>query len=987
MSCVVTVICLPIGTMSDSDSDTQSAGSGTSPPAGPEPAAPCDLCNAGFVPPLPPLASTSLSSRDLAAVTRQLRVVQALADDNRRYRDRCDVLGATNDARALHGRVLHLRYDLAIARSRELFQQGKNELCRLYDLVDHLQARVADINSTEAVLGTSLKNSEATCTWFAGELETAQARIRDLEAQLEVAQARNAVFDAQTVATVLNAVTEAVATSSAFVTYPTPALGITDPSSQTSAPADPSVSSATDGTVSPTPSPVSSSASPSRYTPTTPSLPFGQDPSTATVADAAGYIATVTAERDAASASVRSLGAERDALQLDLDRVRRELGQMSSDRDQRMLDALTAQSRADKSQTVAKKAVAERDRARAATRESDRVRQDAEQRAASANKAATHLREMLDDAKFEIGDLKERYRLAAARADNNRAESVAAVTAKQEIAAKAEEEADVHQRRILVLETEITEWKQVLHSTRVNREVADQVCEVLAMRLEALVKAAGGTLDVGTCIKDITESVTRGGFPVAATVSFASTSSVGGGAPATSRSPSQSPSVSASSVGSSPAPGFSHSSPSPSAYSALGQQPPRSASSTSVPSPQPTSRTAATAASSSGSTPRRSARPSTVADTTASDSAAATAAQTGLAFGGAVRVAKRPRRLHVSDDSDEDSDGGSSGNSSPAAPPPVKQQRVSSSATTGVASGASSRSGTSGPMASAGSRARGPGPSAGRRIQPNASGSRRRASSGASPALPRGETPFFGPVFPPVVDASEWGSQDCFPWPAAVRQWTLNTVRVVDIRARLLPVHDWILPTTSIREPAQWNSALITVQNVEALYATTPWQYLTDMVPPLTFAAEDAVFAPLRLRYQRHLQNWARAYWESNHRLPFPKDSAFDLLRADAKQRRSHAGSHFTSVLKLAVELFRAGLADLDVFLDPTFLCFPPVGVKLMWYPTSEAATLEDALETADAAFKWRRFFRPLGSARPAVDPEHPAFAIPRLKQKFVQEL
>ncbi|RLN46160.1 hypothetical protein BBJ28_00012451 [Nothophytophthora sp. Chile5] len=850
MSYAVTVICLPIGTMSDSDSsDTQSAGSGTSPPAEPEPTAPCDLCNAGFLPSLPPLASSSLSSRDLAAVTRQLRVVQALVDDNRRYRDRCDVLAATNDAQALHGRVLHLRYDLAIARSRELFQQGKNELCRLYDLVENLQNRVANINSTEASLGTSLKNSEETCSWFAGELEAAQSRIRDLEAQLRTAQARNEVLETQAVATVLNAVTEAVATGSARVTYPTPALGISDAPSQTSAP-----------------------------------------------------------------------------------RI---------------------------------------------------IRQDAGQRAASADTAATHLRETLDDTKFEIGDLKERYRLAAARADTNRAESVAAVTAKQEIAAKAEEEADAHQRRVLVLETEIAEWKQVLHSTRVSREVADQVCEILAKRLEALVKAAGGTLDVGTCIKDITKSVTRDGFPVAATVSFAPTSSVGGGAPATSRSPSQSPSVSASSVGSSPAPGFSYSSSSPSAPRALGQQPPRSVSSTNVPSPQPTS---------PGSTPRRSARPSAVADTTASDSAAATAAQIasasgGSVFGGAVQAAKRPRRLHVSDDSDESSDGDSSGDSSPAAIPPFKRQRVSPSAASWVTSGAGSRSGSSGLASSARSRVGVPSPSPGRRTQPAASQSRRGTPPGATAVRHGGGTPFFRPVFPPVVDASEWGTQNCSPWPAAVRQWTLTTIRAVDIRARILPVRDWILPTTSVREPAQWNSALITVQNVEALYTTTPWLYLTDMVPPLTFVAEDAVFAPLRHRYQRHLQNWARAYWEATHRLPLPKDSAFDTLRADAKQRRSHAGSHFTSVLKLVIELFRAGMAGLDVFLDPTFLCFPLVGVKLMWYPASDAATLENALETADAAFKWRRFFRPVCSTQPAVDPEYPAFTNSRLRQKFIQEL
>ncbi|RLN89270.1 hypothetical protein BBJ28_00022321, partial [Nothophytophthora sp. Chile5] len=452
--------------MSDSDSSTQSTGSTASPPAAPEPVAPCDLCAVGFVPPLPPLASSSLSSRDLAVVTRQLRVVQALADDNRRYREHCDALTAANDARALHGRVMHLRYDLAIARSRDLFKQGKNELCRLNDLVDSLKARVADINSNEASLGSSLKNSEETCTWFAGELEAAQTRAQDLETQLGAAHARIGDLESQAVSVVLTAVTEAVATGAASVTYPTPVPGTSDASSQTPASISPLVSSVAGSTTPPTPSLASSRVDPSGYTPTTPSLPLGQDPSAAAVVHAAGCIATAMAERDAASASARSLGAERDALQLDLDRVMRERDQMSSDRDQRMLDALTAQSRADKSQAAAAKAMAEQDRARAATKESEQVRQDAEQRAASADKATAHLRETLDDAKFEIADLKERLHLAAARADKNRADSVAAVAAKQETAAKAEEDADEHQRRVLVLEAEIAEWKQVLHSTR-----------------------------------------------------------------------------------------------------------------------------------------------------------------------------------------------------------------------------------------------------------------------------------------------------------------------------------------------------------------------------------------------------------------------------------------------------------------------------------------------------------------------------------------
>ncbi|RLN05921.1 hypothetical protein BBJ28_00017149, partial [Nothophytophthora sp. Chile5] len=172
-----------------------------------------------------------------------------------------------------------------------------------------------------------------------------------------------------------------------------------------------------------------------------------------------------------------------------------------------------------------------------------------------------------------------------------------------------------------------------------------------------------------------------------------------------------------------------------------------------------------------------------------------------------------------------------------------------------------------------------------------------------------------------------WGAQNCTPWPAAVRQWTLTTIRVADIRAKLLPVHNWILPTTSIQEPAQWNVGLITVPNVEAFYATKPWQYLAEMVPPLTFGPTILLLCRSASVSSGICRTGRAPIGRLLTAFLFPTDPELNPLRADAKQRRSHAGGHFTSVLKLVIELFQAGMDDLN---------------------------------------------------------EHPAFTIPRLKEKFV---
>ncbi|KAE9286044.1 hypothetical protein PF008_g26762 [Phytophthora fragariae] len=252
--------------------------------------------------------------------------------------------------------------------------------------------------------------------------------------------------------------------------------------------------------------------------------------------------------------------------------------------------------------------------------------------------------------------------------------------------------------------------------------------------------------------------------------------------------------------------------------------------------------------------------------------------------------------------------------------------------------------------------------------------------------------PFFGSVVPPVSSADEWNGFDHTPWPISVMSWRLSSISALDLRDRLSQLRGWILPDKSEPEPARWNGDLITAQNVTALYDRRPWEYLEVLLVPITFELTDRDFAQLVARYTKHLKSSARAYWESTHRLPFPKTQAFALLRDEAKRRRSRAGDHLASVMRLLIELFQYGLADLDLLLDPLFMCLPPRAVQHRWYPAAHVGTLEDALRIVDAEQPWRRFYRETvestdDAARVVtVGNGHPAHRVARLRQKFVQQ-
>ncbi|KAG6613622.1 uncharacterized protein IUM83_04403 [Phytophthora cinnamomi] len=97
-----------------------------------------------------------------------------------------------------------------------------------------------------------------------------------------------------------------------------------------------------------------------------------------------------------------------------------------------------------------------------------------------------------------------------------------------------------------------------------------------------------------------------------------------------------------------------------------------------------------------------------------------------------------------------------------------------------------------------------------------------------------------------------------------------------------------------------------------------------------------------------------------------------------------------TSVLDLPVELFQVKLADVGLLLDPMILHVPPSRSTVgRWYPGLQHASLQEVLEDLDTREPWRRFFRtPLDTnGRCAVTRAHPAYSLPRLDVKFVQQV
>ncbi|EGZ05769.1 hypothetical protein PHYSODRAFT_251488 [Phytophthora sojae] len=203
-----------------------------------------------------------------------------------------------------------------------------------------------------------------------------------------------------------------------------------------------------------------------------------------------------------------------------------------------------------------------------------------------------------------------------------------------------------------------------------------------------------------------------------------------------------------------------------------------------------------------------------------------------------------------------------------------------------------------------------------------------------------------------------------------------------------------ICPRAPVPKPANWNRALVTRANVDALYATRPWRYLAQEVGSVLFASGDAAFQPFMRRLRHHVERWAQAYGESTHELHVP-GAAWRSWRSSRNSRRSHAGDHLNSLLQLVVDLFRRGLADMDLHLDPAVLHFPPAHSRIgRWFPGIQHTTLQEALDDVDVQEPWRRFHRtPLtvaqmdANVRCRVTRAHHAYLVPRLAGKFVQQV
>ncbi|EGZ22896.1 hypothetical protein PHYSODRAFT_324189 [Phytophthora sojae] len=284
------------------------------------------------------------------------------------------------------------------------------------------------------------------------------------------------------------------------------------------------------------------------------------------------------------------------------------------------------------------------------------------------------------------------------------------------------------------------------------------------------------------------------------------------------------------------------------------------------------------------------------------------------------------------------------------------------------------------------------------RLQSSASSSSRASSSSTASSGSAGSAPaapFFDPVIPPAGTPSGWRQPRYAPWSKRVRRLRLHLITVQELRTLFLPPPGWILPhRVPPPAPANWNRALVTLANVDALYATRPWRYLAQAAEALLFASGDAAFRPFLRRLRYHIEHWAQAYWEATHEL-FVQGAEWKRWRTARNSRRSHAGNHLNSLLQLVAGLFQQGLADMDLLLDPMVLHFPPAHASIgLWYPGLQHATLQAALDDIDAQEPWRRVYRtPLTVAemdayiRCQVTRDHPACHVPRLAGKFIQQV
>jgi hypothetical protein len=366
------------------------------------------------------------------------------------------------------------------------------------------------------------------------------------------------------------------------------------------------------------------------------------------------------------------------------------------------------------------------------------------------------------------------------------------------------------------------------------------------------------------------------------------------------------------------------------------------------------SRPAGTSSSRLGtSVQRRSHRPTTMADSAATASAAATAAASSSVAAASTPVGKRKRRRRLVESSPE---------SSADERPPTKVLRP-------VHTGLTSSDEEDGS------------------VRPSSSSS----SEDTDDDEPSRGIPFFRPVIPPFFHKSEWDSADVAPWPRSLISTKLSDLDARTIRLTYLPPDPWFYPVVPPRAAGDWNTHLMTLPSVLALYKTRPWSYLSELAVPLTFASGDTAFQALVARLTKHLDHWAPAYWEASHDFELVGcNASCDRWRRNRNSRRSRAGDHQASVLQLATDLFRRGLADLDLLLDPVFLHFPPSrSDRGRWYPGREHTTLAEALEDVDRREPWRRFFRsmPDAAGHCSMTSDHPAYSLDRLSGKFIEEI
>ncbi|EGZ10863.1 hypothetical protein PHYSODRAFT_337634 [Phytophthora sojae] len=523
---------------------------------------------------------------------------------------------------------------------------------------------------------------------------------------------------------------------------------------------------------------------------------------------------------------------------------------------------------------------------------------------------------------------------------------------------------ELEEERDLAIRERAVAWRRMLRDARRGRELARRVRDELADRLAGVVTRVGGQIDTADLVRRLEATFTAeiSAVPVASAVPAPASTASGSGARA------GSPAWTASSTtGASPPAGPPGSRPVPTSSSSSGFRRPRHSALCHSGSQSRASRLSGVAsATSSNSSPlRRSQRPSTVADTAASDNAAAQVSSAATPSAAAATAARTRGDASLFGSESSDSEGQARRAQSQLEFPdtPALPFCFAFALTFGLSFAlaflgvdmfgrfsAFGALGGVGGLASLFSCAAGvllaEGPDSGDSSgdDSSASSSSRASSSSTASSGSAGSAPAA-----PFLDP--------------------------ELRTLFLPPPGWILPRRVPREPANWNRALVTLANVEALYATRAWRYLAQAAEALLFAPGDAAF-------------------QSTHEL-FVQGAAWQRWRTARNSRRSHAGNHLNSLLQLVVGLFQQGLADMDLLLDPMMLHFPPAHMSIRrWYTGFQHATLQAALDDIDAQEPWRRFYRtPLtvaemeANVRCRVTRDHPTFHVSHLAGKFAQQV